>query len=422
LGPSSSTMPMRLPNRVMFGLGSRGVCSAGGGLLFSSIRIEENGLHAQPRAAKIIAMLHKIPLALIVVQLFAVLNAPGAQLPSLNDRAGHAFAAAVDRMMNTDPEGAIAVLRPIATTWTNPFDVLRAKCLIGAALVQNGELRSGEEGAAILNHQSGVVAQNAWKQAVPDCVSRLEAALPRLAVEQRAATYYYLGIVGTNESDHLRYLREALKVRPEFPEAEYQLGVHLMALGQFDEAAQHFQRVAEQRPDWSEPHTNMGLALTLSGRPADAIRKFQEAIKIDPESPDAHGQLGLAYYSSGDFDKAMTECARALRGVMDNPLYHNCAAMVLLEKDRPGDALAYARRATQLAPTHETFLVVLAASLLANGQQNEAIETARRAAAAEPRLVSDPSRLERAHLLRNRALALARQLVQKISAPPDSKR
>ncbi len=336
-------------------------------------------------------MLHKILWAFIIVQFHviapdsAAANRAGLQLPPATatspsqDRASRALARALDLMAADDPEGAIQALRPIGASSPNPFHVQRAQCLMAAALAMNGELRSSEEGAGIINNPTTAAGQATWKQALPDCLGRLEGLVPRLAPERRAALYYYLGIIGANESEHIRYLREALKLRPDFSEAAYQLGAHLLGNGQLEEAASMFRRVADQRPEWAEARNNIGVALTLSGRPAEAIREFQEAIKISPEFVEAHGQLGLALYATGDYDGAMTECSRALRGDPDNPLYHHCAAVVLLEKDRPADAAAYARRATQLAPAHETFQVVLAAALYASGQQEQALEVMRRA-------------------------------------------
>lgn len=320
---------------------------------------------------------------------------------------------ALEMMGAGDAEGAIRVLRFTAGSSPIPLLAQRAQCLMGAAFAMNGEVRATEEAADILNNPAPGTAQAGWKQVLPECIRQLQSIAPRLAPEKRAGLLYFLGIAGNNEADHIRYLREAHKLRPDFTEVAYQLGVHLLGNGELEEAAGIFRRVAEQRPEWAEPRNNLGVVLTLSGRPAEAIREFQAALRIKPDLPEAHGQLGLALYITGDYDNALVHCGRAVREQPENPFHHNCAAVVLLEKGRNTDALAYARRATELAPTHETFQVVLAAALQANSQEQEAVAAMSKALAAYPALRTDPVRLEKAHLLRSRALALARQVLEK---------
>ncbi len=372
-------------------------------------------------------MQQKIPLVLFVVQLlaFSTVVPPvvvpaetvpaETQLPSPTeeDRAQQAVAVGLDLLAAGNTEGAIRVLRTTGGTSSVPALAQQAQCLAGAALAMNGEFRSTEDVAGTLNYPATGPAQAAWKQVLPECVRRLEGIAARLAPEKRAGLFYYLGIIGWDETQHIRHLREAIKLHPDFAEASYQLAIHLLGNNELDEAISIFRRVAEQRPEWAEPRNFIGMALTLSGRPAEAIRELQQAVKILPEFAAAHGQLGLALYLTGDYDNALVECGRAIRHEPEDPFHHYCAAVVLLEKNRAADAVAYARRATQLAPKHETYQVVLAAALQANGLQEEALLTMRRALAAEPRLGNDPRRLEKPHLLRGRALASARQVLQK---------
>jgi len=311
-------------------------------------------------------------------------------------------------------EQAIQHLRPLAAASPVPLWAQHAQCLTGAAFAMNGEVHSTEEAAAFLNRPANSAAQEAWKRVMPLCIQQLEAAAPRVPASQRAGVYYFLALLGADENEHVRHLREAVKLAPAFDEAAYQLGVHLLALGQLDEAAALFRAVSEKHPEWSEPRTNLGIVLNLSGRPQEAIREFREALKVRPDSANAHGQLGLALYVTGDHREALVECGRAVRAEPKDPFNHNCAAVVLIENERPADAVAYARRATELAPKHETFQVVLAAALAANGQPQEALAAMRRAVEIQPLLRSDPTRLEKANMLRGRALQHARSLLQKL--------
>jgi tetratricopeptide (TPR) repeat protein len=329
------------------------------------------------------------------------------------DRGNQALLSGVGLLAAGDIDGALHIFNNLAGTTTIPALAQRAQCYGGAALTISDDIRTAEQLVEVMNRSAAANPKAGWAQTLPECVKQLEGIAPGMAPAKRASLFYFLGLVGTDENAHIRFLRESVKLQPDFGQAAYQLAAHLLAFGEMDEAAMLFRRVAEQHPEWAEPRANLGVVFNLTGRPTDAVRELREAIKIRPDYAEAHGQLGMALYGAGQNDEAVSECARALRDEPQNPLYYNCTALVLLEKERPGDAVAYARRATELAPAHETFLVVLAAAQLGDGREPEALASIRRAIALQPRLRSDPTRLEKADLLRGKALALARQLVEK---------
>ena len=378
------------------------------------------------------AMFPKILLALVVVQqlLLAPHASPagaraadqGVSTQSTGNLAPSVLQVALERMGASDADGAIRLLRPIARKSPAPLEAQRAQCLLGAAFAMNAEPRSSEQTASILNKPSAAAAAAAWQQVLPECQRQLQSIAPRLKPDRRAVLFYYLGLIGTDETEHIRYLRQSVKLIPQFSEAAYQLGLHLLGNGELTEAAEVFRRVARQRPEWAEPHSHLGTVLTLTGRPAEAVRELRQALKVQPDFPEAHGQLCLALYATGDYNGALNHGGRAANQQPGNPFHHNCAALVLLEKNQSLEALSYARRSTELVPGHETFQVVLAAALEANGHQQEALTAMQRALAAQPALRTDPKRLEKANLLRGRALRLARQVLQKAISSPQAAR
>jgi tetratricopeptide (TPR) repeat protein len=337
-----------------------------------------------------------------------------AQAPSgIEQAARQAIANGLALMAAGDPAAAMEALRPVAAVAPLPVLALQAQCLTAAAMAMNGQTRLAEAAIASLSPPAGAQAEAAWKQALPACVKQLEGIAGRLPPDRRAGLFYFLGLIGPESPDHLRYLREAVKARPDFLEAGYQLALHLFWNGELQEAATWFRKVADRRPEWAEPRSNLGLVLMLSGRPDQAVPELRQALKIRPESIETQGQLGLALYAAGDYDSALAECGNAARMQAGNPANHNCTALVLIEKNRPAEAVAYARRAVELAPSHETSLLVLAAALAANGQKDDALAVMRQALAVEPRLRSDSSRLEKGNLLRGRALSLDLDLLKK---------
>jgi tetratricopeptide (TPR) repeat protein len=79
----------------------------------------------------------------------------------------------------------------------------------------------------------------------------------------------------------LEFYEEAIKVRPEFPEAEYQRGVALVALDRLPEAEKGFRRAIELRAAWSLPHAALGALLMRLNRLAEAQSPLETALKLD---------------------------------------------------------------------------------------------------------------------------------------------
>ncbi len=75
--------------------------------------------------------------------------------------------------------------------------------------------------------------------------------------------------------------QKALKIIPEFPEAEYQLGTAYLALEQPDNAEKAFRRAVELREDWSLPMASLGSVLVRKNEFAEAEKILTKAVEID---------------------------------------------------------------------------------------------------------------------------------------------
>ncbi|HEY0378907.1 MAG TPA: tetratricopeptide repeat protein [Pyrinomonadaceae bacterium] len=76
----------------------------------------------------------------------------------------------------------------------------------------------------------------------------------------------------------------AIKLRPEFPEAEYQRASALVSLNRVPEAEQGFRRAIELQPDWSLPLLTLGKLLGRTGRAAEAEELLHRAYELDEDS------------------------------------------------------------------------------------------------------------------------------------------
>lgn len=75
--------------------------------------------------------------------------------------------------------------------------------------------------------------------------------------------------------------QKALKIIPEFPEAEYQLGIAYLALDQTENAEKALRRAIELREDWSLPMASLGAVLVQKNEFAEAEKILTKAVEID---------------------------------------------------------------------------------------------------------------------------------------------
>jgi tetratricopeptide (TPR) repeat protein len=91
----------------------------------------------------------------------------------------------------------------------------------------------------------------------------------------------------------------ALKLRPEFAEAQFQKGVALLSLKRPAEAESSLRRAAELKADWPLPQAALGLLLSRAGRDREAEPYLRRAIELDPKNSSAIVALAQARLRAG---------------------------------------------------------------------------------------------------------------------------
>lgn len=136
----------------------------------------------------------------------------------------------------------------------------------------------------------------------------------------------------------------ALKLRPEFPEAEYQRGVALVALDRSTEAEKAFVRAIDLRKDWSLPVSALGNLLARSTRDKEAEPILRRALKLGARDSLTLDSLSAVRARAGDKDEALTLARTATendnpsasawtwRGAMERAAGNNEAALISLNR------------------------------------------------------------------------------------------
>jgi tetratricopeptide (TPR) repeat protein len=128
-----------------------------------------------------------------------------------------------------------------------------------------------------------------------------------------------LGVWYSDRGDAARALPkylEALRLKPDYAEAHYNLGtLRFKEPGRLADAIAEFQEALRLKPDYPEAHNNLGDALfSQPGRLEEAIAQYREALREEPDFAEAHNNLGQALARlPGHLDEAILQYQEALR-------------------------------------------------------------------------------------------------------------
>lgn len=97
----------------------------------------------------------------------------------------------------------------------------------------------------------------------------------------------------------------AIKIKPEFPEAEFQRAIALLAISQNAEAIEGFNRAVKLRPDWAIAYAKFGTMLASQGTARDAEPILRKAIKLNDQSLEATVALATLLQHNGLYPEAL---------------------------------------------------------------------------------------------------------------------
>ena len=107
------------------------------------------------------------------------------------------------------------------------------------------------------------------------------------------------------------HYREALRIRPDFADWNYNLGSMLVESDP-RQAGPLLEKAASLAPERGDIRTNLGYALLQLNQPALALPHLEAGARLDPNNPNAHINLGVAYLDLGRNDEARAAFQRAL--------------------------------------------------------------------------------------------------------------
>ncbi|MDQ3746859.1 MAG: tetratricopeptide repeat protein [Acidobacteriota bacterium] len=176
----------------------------------------------------------------------------------------------------------------------------------------------------------------------------------------------------------VEFYEEALKLKPEFAEAEFQKGAALVALKRTAEAEKSYRRAMELKPTWALPPAALGLLLVETpGREREAEPFLRRALELDAKNLTATIALAELRSRAGDASESATFWRRATELKADDAsLWVARARAELSAKDSASASKSFAQ-AISIEPSNVEARLGRADLALASNDKAPAVEDLR---------------------------------------------
>jgi len=211
-----------------------------------------------------------------------------------------------------DPRTARAAWSLLAVMYrqqSNSADATQAAQRAAALPNDEGISDPFEAEASLLRGDPRVLAEQAHPLLASGHLNEASALIDRLSREHPnyAETWLLTGrlqLLKKNPTAAEPAFRRHLELDPRSTQGFFQLGLALMALDRFADAAGAFEQAAKLKNDFGPAYFNRGIALVRTGRTLEAKASFRESLRHNPERLDTYILLADLHLRSGERDDA----------------------------------------------------------------------------------------------------------------------
>ena len=130
-----------------------------------------------------------------------------------------------------------------------------------------------------------------------------------------AEAYFNLGVIQQEliQSDRaIISYKKAIEFDSNYPDAHNNLGIIYLNINQLDRAIKHFELAISFKKDFAEAHNNLGSCLQKKGQLENSLNRYKLAISINENYAQAHNNLGILYQKLGRIDDALESYEKAI--------------------------------------------------------------------------------------------------------------
>ena len=170
------------------------------------------------------------------------------------------------------------------------------------------------------------------------------------------------------------------------PEYYLKLGNDLFNSGKFEEASINYRKAIQKRPKFGEAFYRLALSETKSHLPMNGYVDLKRAIELMPANEQvltAMGELAVGIYTVAPqhpkdvYEEASRVTEQLLQKNRDGFDGNRFRGALLLIDRKPGEAVAYLRKAVAAKPDDQETTLGFAQALLESGQEQEGTDLAR---------------------------------------------
>ncbi|WP_226593912.1 tetratricopeptide repeat protein, partial [Microseira wollei] len=234
---------------------------------------------------------------------------------------------------------------------------------------------------AVQKHQSGEwdEAESLYKQILTLLQSELANQYHPIALGNLANIFEKQGKLDAA----VEYYQQALKLKPDSAEVNYNLGNVLYQQGKLDAAVECYQQALKIKPEIAQAHNNLGNVFLQQGKLDAAIESYQQALKLKPDYAQAHHNLGNVFLQQGKLDAAVESYQQALNIQPNYAAYHNLGNALKLQGKLEAAIKSY-QQSISLNPNYVEVHQNLGNTLYEQGKLEAAIESYQQALRLNP--------------------------------------
>ncbi len=178
--------------------------------------------------------------------------------------------------------------------------------------------------------------------------------------------------------------KQAIKIRPDYAEAYYNIGNALKKKGDLSAAMDSYRQALKIKPDYAEAYYNMGNALKKKGDLSAAIDSYRQALKIKPDYAPIHYNIANSLKEKGDLDAAIDAYRQALKIKPDYAEAYNNMGVALKDKGDTEAAMESYRQALEIKSDYSEAYNNMGNALKDQGDLSAAIDSYRQALKIKP--------------------------------------